>query len=572
MTKTQISVKLVYILVSMSAGAMGSLIIILNEDITVLPLFMRTIFSMLCMTILLALIFSPILIKLYEIASALYAVNNNKPTEKVCELPFGVLGNLTQEANLIIENHVDFQSMRGRLYDQISEVAAQEERNRLARDLHDSIKQQVFSMNVSAAAAQAHLDNNPNAARAALLDVRQSAQEAMVEMRALLQQLAPAPLEKSGLIESLRQQMEALSYRSGAKISTDFDQLPSDNLLPIGAQETIFRIAQEALSNIARHARAENVYLTLKRQDDEAIVLDIQDDGQGFDTNTVKHGMGLNNMQRRVHEFIGAEIDLQSSVGVGTNLRILIPLKQEDDEEALRERRKQSEAIAKSAHHYYTALTVFVALSIAADVAIIRALFTPMSTWFLIGLTILGVCSIFVIIYTLREYRAKKRELAALIPADDAMYHYLNRYTYQGAWLGWLAAGFVLPELTIAANSPAWFTSLVGFSCFSVGIVIILTVTLEYHRYFTALLPYERSDAIQEFWTSILTGFFVILLMIATTFLPGTSYGIFILPENSDEWTSTYFALITIKLVVYYSVAFMLYLYWRPGNRKAKLA
>ncbi|MEO0598730.1 MAG: sensor histidine kinase, partial [Chloroflexota bacterium] len=242
-----------------------------------------------------------LVIKLGEIQRALAAINQKKKTRPIESYPLGLMDGVIKEMNTLVEQHTDFQSMRGRLYEQISEVAAQEERNRLARDLHDSIKQQVFSMSVSAAAAEAHLKTNTDAARAALLDVRQSAQEAMVEMRALLQQLAPAPLEQLGFIESLRQQMEALSYRTGAKIHTEFDRLPDNELLPIGAQETLFRIAQEALSNIARHARAKHVTLALTVVNND-LTLKITDDGQGFDMDEAERGMGLNNIERRVSE------------------------------------------------------------------------------------------------------------------------------------------------------------------------------------------------------------------------------------------------------------------------------
>jgi signal transduction histidine kinase len=153
----------------------------------------------------------------------------------------------------------------GRLRQQMrthtEQTAVQKEPNRLARDRHDSIKQQLFSINVQAAAAQARWEHDPQAAQGAIADVRRSAHEALVEMRALLQQFRPAPLETVGLIESLRDQCEALDYRSGAHVAPHFGALPGDDQLPPGAQEAIFRIAQEALGNVARQARAEHVAL-----------------------------------------------------------------------------------------------------------------------------------------------------------------------------------------------------------------------------------------------------------------------------------------------------------------------
>jgi len=96
--------------------------------------------------------------------------------------------------------------IRRGLLQQIGEAAAQEERNRLARDLHDSIKQQLFSINVGTAAAQERWERDPEGARKALADVRRSAREAMVEMQAMLHQLRPEALGTAGLIEALREQ------------------------------------------------------------------------------------------------------------------------------------------------------------------------------------------------------------------------------------------------------------------------------------------------------------------------------------------------------------------------------
>jgi len=258
---------------------------------------------------------------------AITYLNQNKPmTELSVENCPSILKPMAEQINLLIRERADLKTMRGQLVTQISEAAAQEERNRLARDLHDSIKQQVFSMSISAAAAHAHLDSNPQAARAALQDVKQGAQEAMVEMRALLQQLSPAPLEKSGLIQALRDQCEALAYRTGATVTPSFSPtLPPDDRLPPGAQEAVFRIAQEALSNIARHARAQHVKLSVEFTEEKHLTLRIEDDGQGFDASANPTGMGLNNIRGR-SAAIGADMTMSSTPGQGTTLTITIPL------------------------------------------------------------------------------------------------------------------------------------------------------------------------------------------------------------------------------------------------------
>jgi signal transduction histidine kinase len=215
-------------------------------------------------------------------------------------------------------------ALRSQVLHQVDELALQEERNRLARDLHDSIKQQLFAINVSAATAQVRWENDPAGARVALGDVRRSVHEGMVEMQALLQQLRPAALETVGLIEALREQCQALEYRSGAQVRAEFGALPAEEHLPLGTQEALFRIAQEGLSNIARHARAQHVLLHLSQQD-ELLVLAIQDDGQGFDPQQAAGGMGLVNMRERAAA-LGGQLEVTSAPAAGTTLRLCVPL------------------------------------------------------------------------------------------------------------------------------------------------------------------------------------------------------------------------------------------------------
>lgn len=207
-----------------------------------------------------------------------------------------------------------------------SEEAVQAERNRLARDLHDSVKQQLFSISISAAAVRERLEKDPAGALAALADVQQSAQAAMVEIDALLHQLSPAPLATIGLIEALREQCEALGYRTGATVTTTFGTLPPTERLPQGTQEAIFRMAQEALSNVARHARASIVHVQLELIADENVLrLEVQDNGQGFTPTPGNKGMGLTNLQARATQMWG-RVELHSAPGQGTRVSIDIPL------------------------------------------------------------------------------------------------------------------------------------------------------------------------------------------------------------------------------------------------------
>ncbi|MBI3679170.1 MAG: hypothetical protein HY235_02010 [Acidobacteria bacterium] len=147
--------------------------------------------------------------------------------------------------------------LRSQYEQQIREAARQEERNRLARDLHDSIKQQIFVMQTAAATAQARFDGDQAGAKEALDQVRGSAREAMTEMQVMLDQLRAVPLENAGLIESLKKQCEALGFRTGARVEFKIENLPPTEALPPGAHEAILRAAQEALANVGRHARTQ---------------------------------------------------------------------------------------------------------------------------------------------------------------------------------------------------------------------------------------------------------------------------------------------------------------------------
>lgn len=217
----------------------------------------------------------------------------------------------------------ELSAFREQLLLQTSLAAAQTERNRLARDLHDSIKQQIFSIGASIAAAQARWESDRRGSWTALGDARRSVHEANVEMRALLQQLRPAPLETVGLIEALRDQAEALGYRSGASVVVDIGQMPADVQLAPGMQEAVFRIAQEALANIARHARARHVRLAL-HQCRELLQLSISDDGRGFAA-TAQAGMGIANMRERA-ALVQGSLEIESHPGSGTSLRLRLPL------------------------------------------------------------------------------------------------------------------------------------------------------------------------------------------------------------------------------------------------------
>jgi len=228
------------------------------------------------------------------------------------------------------------EQLRSQYEQQIREVAKQEERNRLARDLHDSIKQQVFVIQTAAATSQARFDEDPAGAKAALEQIRASAREAMTEMQVMLDQLRAVPLENAGLIEALKKLCEALGFRTGARVEFKPGILPPSSAFPPGAHEAILRAAQEALANVGRHARAGNVLVSLSATR-EYVELKVQDDGAGFAPEHSARGQGIANMHARVEEF-GGRFDLVSRPGGGTSVVVSLPYQFSDTPREYRKR------------------------------------------------------------------------------------------------------------------------------------------------------------------------------------------------------------------------------------------
>jgi signal transduction histidine kinase len=201
---------------------------------------------------------------------------------------------------------------------QIREAARVEERSRLARDLHDAVKQQLFVIQTAAATTEVRFDSDPAGARDALAHIRMAAREATTEMEALIDELQATPLENVGLVEAMKKQCEALRFRTGATVDLDIGTLPpSDEVLP-GTHDALYRVGQEALANIARHARAKHVHVSLARQGPR-IRLRVADDGRGFAPAASTPGMGQRNMRTRAAD-IGGTVRFASTRGAGTEV------------------------------------------------------------------------------------------------------------------------------------------------------------------------------------------------------------------------------------------------------------
>ena len=281
----------------------------------------------------------------------------------------------------LIAPHAGWQSGGGSERERrIREVAGQEERTRLAQDLHDSVKQQIYSVQANLAAVQARWDQQDAAgAGEALRHARTSAQSAMSEMIALLDRLRQDPVESVGLVEALRRQCEALRFQTGADVATAFGELPQPARFPPGAATAVFRIAQEALANVSRHARPSHV--SIEAGIDAGLrefTLAVIDDGQGFDATRPSTGTGLSNMRARAAE-AGASLSVESAQGRGCVVKVQVPLRDADAERVWRHLRLALAAAATLALIGWTAwmspdmrLYLWPLLTVAGGVAVVQ--------------------------------------------------------------------------------------------------------------------------------------------------------------------------------------------------------
>jgi NarL family two-component system sensor histidine kinase LiaS len=202
------------------------------------------------------------------------------------------------------------------------EFATIEERNRLARDLHDSVKQQVFATVMQIGAARAMVDEDPEAVVERLNEAEHLARQAQDELAIIIRELRPVSLQEKGLLQAIKEYIDSWS-----RINDITAEIRSrgEYSLHLEIEQTLFRITQEALSNIAKHSEATHVKAQLVVEHGE-ISLEISDNGKGFDVSAAEgNGMGLRSMRERM-EALGGSLHLESTLGQGTNLIARLPL------------------------------------------------------------------------------------------------------------------------------------------------------------------------------------------------------------------------------------------------------
>jgi signal transduction histidine kinase len=225
-----------------------------------------------------------------------------------------VLQSLAHQAGAAIEN--------AQLYRQAQQAAVMAERSRLARDLHDAVTQTLFSASLIAEAVPAAWELDQKEGRELLSELRKLTRGALAEMRTLLLELRPASLIETPLGDLLRQLAEAATGRIGVPVSLTVE---GDPILPPDVHVALYRIAQEAMNNVVKHARAGQAEMSLRSARDpatggRAIELEIRDDGRGFDIQDVPPDhLGLGIMRERA-EAIGAQLEIESEPGQGTRV------------------------------------------------------------------------------------------------------------------------------------------------------------------------------------------------------------------------------------------------------------
>ncbi|HKE98454.1 MAG TPA: GAF domain-containing sensor histidine kinase [Actinomycetes bacterium] len=223
----------------------------------------------------------------------------------------------------LLAAHAAIAIEHARLYELSRELSVAEERNRLARELHDSMNQTLFSLVLTAEVAAAAVRTDPSLAETQLKIVKELARSTMAELRAVIQGLRPPALEADGLAETLRKHVDVLRRVHRADIRL---QVHGERRLQADRERELFRIAQEALHNALRHADAETVGVELTIG--QAVVrVVVSDDGKGFDPaarGLRARRLGLTTMRERARA-LGGSLQIRSAPGAGTTVRVEVP-------------------------------------------------------------------------------------------------------------------------------------------------------------------------------------------------------------------------------------------------------
>ncbi|MCA9926390.1 MAG: GAF domain-containing sensor histidine kinase, partial [Anaerolineales bacterium] len=227
-----------------------------------------------------------------------------------------LFSSLADQLGIMIEND--------RLRQQAEQLSIVDERNRLARELHDSVTQALYSATLFAEAGQKQAQaGNMDKALIYLDDVLGTSRQALKEMRLLVHKLRPSTLEKEGLIRALDQRLKAVEGRAGIEQKL---VVTGSQTFPANVEETLYHIVIEALNNSLKHAQATAVSVIIEQTDD-AVTLQVTDNGQGFEMEMAVSGggLGLTSMQERI-TLKGGTIAINTAHGQGTTITAVLPI------------------------------------------------------------------------------------------------------------------------------------------------------------------------------------------------------------------------------------------------------
>jgi signal transduction histidine kinase len=253
------------------------------------------------------------------------------------------IGQLSRQFNTMAEQLAEnlralrlLADQNAQLAERAAQLATVEERNRLARDLHDSVSQELFSLSMLAAASRRLIEKKPEVAAQQLDEIQQMAQRALQETRSLIFALRPAALDDRGLAPAVRDLAAAARERQGLQVDLTIN---GERRLPIEHQQALFRIVQEALANVARHSGVREARVALC-YDDGRVSLTVRDLGRGFSPSAPRsaRSIGLDSMAERAAA-LGGTFAVESAPGRGTTVIVTIPVADEI--------RRQSEAVTR---------------------------------------------------------------------------------------------------------------------------------------------------------------------------------------------------------------------------------
>ena len=246
-----------------------------------------------------------------EILGTLFLANKEAP---------GGFTAADEELLRLLAAHAAIAIVNARLYERGRELSIVEERNRISRELHDAVTQKLFSLRLTADAAATLVARDPARAAAELDTVRRLAAEATDELRAIVVGLRPIDLAGDGLDVALRKQADLLDRVHRPAVAFAGGRVPR---LPAAREEAAYRIAQEALHNALRHADPAQVTVSVRARNG-SLVLEVADDGRGFDPQAPSRRFGLASMRDRARA-AGGRLDVRSRPGAGTTVRLEVP-------------------------------------------------------------------------------------------------------------------------------------------------------------------------------------------------------------------------------------------------------